>query len=71
MQSKYVLLNKKQEEPVRNVYELPSTKQIIRYLHACAGIVSGQKWRISKNGEFQPKIKSSDTESLTYYLLMQ
>ena len=28
----------------------------------------GQKQRTSKNGEFQPKIKSNDTESLTYYL---
>ena len=37
MQSKYVLLNKAQQESVRTVYELPSTKQIFSYLHACAG----------------------------------
>ena len=46
IQSKYVLLNKKQEESVRNVqlYELPSTKQIIRYLHACAGLPTKTAW---------------------------
>ena len=44
MQSKYLLLNKKQEESVTNVYELPSTKQIVRYLYACAGFPTKTEW---------------------------
>ena len=44
MQSKYVLLNKKQEKSVRNVYELPSTKRIARYLHACAAFPIKTAW---------------------------
>ena len=53
MQSKYVLPNKKQEESVRNVYELPSTKQIIRCLHACAGFPTKPPWLKAINaGDF-------------------
>ena len=44
MQSKCVLLNKNQEESVRNVYKLPSTKQISRYLHVCADFPTKTVW---------------------------
>jgi hypothetical protein len=42
--SEYVLLPKGSEEAIHNVYELPSTKQVIRYLHACAGFPAKTTW---------------------------
>ena len=43
-QSKYVLLDEKQEESVNSVYKFASTKQVIRYLHACAGFPTKLSW---------------------------
>ena len=44
---------KKQVESIRNVYELPSTKQIVRYLHACAGFPTKKAWlKAIKAGNF-------------------
>ena len=40
----YVLLPKGSEEVINNVYELPSTEQVIRYLHACAGFPTKTTW---------------------------
>ena len=31
-------------EQIQNVYELPSTKEVIRYLHACAGFPAKTTW---------------------------
>ena len=42
--SEYILLPKGCEEAINNVYELPSTKQIVRYLHACAGFPTKPTW---------------------------
>ena len=42
--SEYVLLPKGSEEAIHNVYELPSTKQVICYLHACAGFPTKTTW---------------------------
>ena len=42
--SEYVLLPKSSEEAINNVYELPSTKQAVRYLHACAGFPTKATW---------------------------
>ena len=38
------MLEKEVEEAVNNVYELPSTKEIIRYLHACTGFPTKSTW---------------------------
>ncbi len=35
--AKYMVLPKKAQEAINNVYDLPLTKQTIRYLDACAG----------------------------------
>ena len=40
----HVLLTKEVEEAIGSVYELPSTKQIVRYLHACAGFPAKVTW---------------------------
>ena len=40
----YTVLPKKFEEAVNNVYELPSTSEIVRYLHACAGFPTKATW---------------------------
>ena len=40
----YVLLPKGSEEVINNVYELPSTEQVIRYLHACAEFPTKTTW---------------------------
>ena len=42
--SEYVLLPKGSKDAINNVYELPSTKQIVRYLHACAGFPTKTTW---------------------------
>ncbi len=42
--SEYVLLSKSSEEAINNVYGLPSTKQAVRYLHACAGFPTKATW---------------------------
>ena len=42
--SDYVLLPKSSEEAINNVYELPSTEQVVRYLHACAGFPTKTTW---------------------------
>ena len=42
--SEFVLLPSSTEEAIANVYELPSTEQIIRYLHACAGYPTKSTW---------------------------
>jgi len=42
--AKYLLLPKSCEEAISNVYELPSTQQIVRYLHACAGFPTKTTW---------------------------
>ena len=53
MKSEYILLNKEQEESVKSVYELPSTKEIVRYLHACAGFPTKTTWlRAIKAGNY-------------------
>ena len=44
LESEYILLPKDIEEAIQNVYDLPSTKQIVRYLHACAGFPTKQTW---------------------------
>ena len=36
IKSEYVLLSKETEHTINNVYDLPSTSETIRYLHACA-----------------------------------
>jgi hypothetical protein len=38
--SKYVLLSKETDHTINNVYDLPSTAETIRYLHASAGFPS-------------------------------
>ena len=43
-ESEYVLLTKDTEEAISNIYELPSTKASIRYLHACAGFPTKATW---------------------------
>ena len=43
-QAEYVLLSKETEEAISNVYELPSIKESIRYLHACAGFPTKATW---------------------------
>ena len=41
------------EESVNNVFDLPSTAQTIRYLHACAGFPTKRTWiRAIKKGNF-------------------
>ena len=41
------------EESVNNVFDLPSTAQTIRYLHACAGFPTRRTWiRAIKKGNF-------------------
>ena len=35
---------KKDKEAINNVYELPSTKQTIQYLHVCAGYPTKTTW---------------------------
>ena len=51
--SKYVLLDQATEEAIANVYELPSTEQIIRYLHACAGFPTRPTWlKAIKGGNY-------------------
>ena len=40
----HVLLTKEVEEAIGSVYELPSSKQIVRYLHACAGFPAKLTW---------------------------
>ena len=42
--SQYLLLTKESEEAIANVYELPSTEKIVRYLHACAGFPKKHTW---------------------------
>ena len=37
LQSEYELLPEETTDMINNVYELPSSKEAIRYLHACAG----------------------------------
>ena len=44
LKAEHILLEKEVEEAVSNVYELPSTKEIIRYLHACAGFPTKTTW---------------------------
>ena len=53
MESTYLMLPAKAEEEISNVYELPSTKQVIRYLHACAGFPAKVTWlRAIKAGTY-------------------
>ena len=41
------------EESLNNVFDLPSTEQTIRYLHACAGFPTKRTWlRAIKKGNF-------------------
>ena len=42
--SEYVLLTKEIEHAIHNVYKLPSTAEIIRYLHASAGFPTKTTW---------------------------
>jgi len=42
--SEYVLLSKETEHALNNVYDLPSTAETIRYLHACAGFPTKTTW---------------------------
>ena len=42
--AEYLLLSREIEESIQNVYDLPSTKEIIRYLHACAGYPTKTTW---------------------------
>ena len=42
--SEYILLPRSSEDAINNVYELPSTKQIVRYLHGCAGFPAKTTW---------------------------
>ena len=52
-QSQYVLLDKKVQEDIANVYELPSTEKIIQYLHACAGFLTKPTWlKAIKGGNY-------------------
>ena len=44
LKAEHILLEKEVEEAVNSVYELPSTKEIIRYLHACAGFPTKSTW---------------------------
>ena len=49
----YSVLPKEFEESVNNVYELPSTKEIVRYLHACAGFPTKSTWiKAIKGGNY-------------------
>ena len=48
--AQYAVLPKKIEELVNNVYELPSTGKIVRYLHACAGFPTKATWTNAING---------------------
>ncbi|KAL7551824.1 hypothetical protein ACHAWF_015016 [Thalassiosira exigua] len=46
-------LPKEAEEALNNVYELPSTEQVVRYLHACAGFPTKKTWlKAIKGGNF-------------------
>ena len=42
--SEYCLLSKASEEAIANVYDLPSSQQIVRYLHGCAGFPTKATW---------------------------
>ena len=42
--SEYIVLSKAHEEAIANVYDLPSSQQIVRYLHACAGFPTKATW---------------------------
>ena len=42
--AQYAVLPKKFEETVNNVYKLPSTGKVVRYLHACAGFPTKATW---------------------------
>jgi hypothetical protein len=42
--AKYLLLDKTSEDAIANVYELPSTSQVIKYLHASAGYPMKATW---------------------------
>ena len=49
----YVLLDKKTEESIANVYDLPTTRQVVRYLHACAGFPAKPTWlKAIKRGNY-------------------
>ena len=51
--SEYVLLDKKTEDSIANVYDLPTTEQVIRYLHACAGFPTKSTWlKAIKRGNY-------------------
>ena len=47
------LSNQQLQESVSNVFDLPSTEQTIRYLHACAGFPTRRTWvRAVRKGNF-------------------
>ena len=49
----YLLLDKKSKYSISNVYDLPSTEQIFRYLYACAGFPTKSTWlKFIKGGKF-------------------
>ena len=51
--SQYLLMNKESEEAIANVYELPSSEKIVRYLHACAGFPTKPTWlKAIKGGNY-------------------
>ena len=51
--SRYLLLDKKSEEAISNVYDLRSMEQIVRYLQACSGFPTKLTWFKSiKGGNF-------------------
>ncbi|KAL7544564.1 hypothetical protein ACHAWF_007942 [Thalassiosira exigua] len=46
-------LPKEAEEALNNVYDLPSTEEVVRYLHACAGFPTKTTWlKAIKGGNF-------------------
>lgn len=50
---KYLLLDKNVEEAISNAYEIPSTAQVIRYLHACACFPTKATWlKAIKGGNY-------------------
>jgi len=52
-QSEYLLLDAKSKEAIANVYKLPSTEQIVRYLHACVGYPTTLTWlKAIKGGNY-------------------
>ena len=53
LKSEYISYDKNSKEAISNIYELPSTEQIVRYFHAYAGFPTKPKrLKAIKGGNF-------------------